>query len=370
MAKRLTIISDTPTINGKKGEKLIFEPTLREVEHLLGIFDEVIWYGMPSKIKSTAAYRSPLSNRISIKNFPRVVGGEKFYHKFRIFYRLPFLIWIIRRLIIQNDYIHTRGPSIPAFVAILWCKLYTKKNVWHKYAGNWNEIHPPFSYGQQRYLLKGSIHPVTVNGRWGDTNPKIFSFENPCFSEAELKISNAVTKDFSTQTINILFVGRLEQEKGIRHVLDAAKLLPPNYAWYIVGDGKDRQFVNEMAAQMANIKFLGSLNRAQLNDIYSKCHFFLLPTVASEGFPKVIAEACGYGCIPIVSKVSSIDQYVTEDIGYLLSVCCANDIVIAIMSFTKTNAQLEDRSIKAKQLASLFTYERYISRIRSEIFNA
>ena len=44
-----------------------------------------------------------------------------------------------------------------------------------------------------------------------------------------------------------------------------------------------------------------------------------MPTTASEGFPKVLAEAMNFGCVPIVSNISSIGQYIkTEETGFVL----------------------------------------------------
>ena len=60
-----------------------------------------------------------------------------------------------------------------------------------------------------------------------------------------------------------------------------------------------------------DILFHGFVNRKRLFNIFSKSHFIVLPS-QSEGFPKVIAEASNFGCIPIVSNVGSISQYIKD----------------------------------------------------------
>ena len=40
-----------------------------------------------------------------------------------------------------------------------------------------------------------------------------------------------------------------------------------------------------------------------------------MPTTASEGFPKVIAEAINFGCIPVVSNISAIGHYVKDNVN-------------------------------------------------------
>src|SRR5690606_31597289 len=61
----------------------------------------------------------------------------------------------------------------------------------------------------------------------------------------------------------------------------------------------------------------GTLSRKALHHMYEKCHFIVLPS-QSEGFPKVISEALNYGCVPIVSNVSSIGQYICDGVQGIL----------------------------------------------------
>ena len=87
---------------------------------------------------------------------------------------------------------------------------------------------------------------------------------------------------------------------------------------YIVGDGSKKYYL-ELARTITDVKieFLGEINKSSVNKIYEKCHLLVLPS-NSEGFPKVIAEAGSYGCVPVVSKVGSINHYINSKNGYFL----------------------------------------------------
>ena len=78
------------------------------------------------------------------------------------------------------------------------------------------------------------------------------------------------------------------------------------------GSEADKNY-NDFQAQSLDIKtnFLGWLNREELNHINSKSHILILPTF-SEGFPKVVAEAACFGCIPIVTNIAPINQYIVH----------------------------------------------------------
>jgi glycosyltransferase involved in cell wall biosynthesis len=67
-----------------------------------------------------------------------------------------------------------------------------------------------------------------------------------------------------------------------------------------------------------NVKIHGSLSKTEVQEIYKNSQFILVPS-KNEGFPKVIGEAMNFGCVPIVSDVSCISQYVKNDYnGFLI----------------------------------------------------
>jgi glycosyltransferase involved in cell wall biosynthesis len=364
--KKLVIISATP-ITKSKGSKnyKVFEPTLREIEYVASLFDEIIWYGFPSKYENTNLYRVSKSSKIVIKSFPNAIGGKTFWEKLTIVPLLPLLIVKIGYLFYSYKYIHTRGPSLPALIAIVFGKYFNKKKIWHKYAGNWNQLNPPFSYRMQRYWLKTSTHPVTVNGQWEDTNQNIHSFENPCFSKDELSEASKITRLYDGSEFTVAFVGRVEFEKGVHLVIDAAKQLPINIRWLIAGVGKDISAMEKLAEGNTNIIFTGGLAREGLIKVYKQSHLVVLPT-ASEGFPKVISEACGFGCVPIVSNVSAMSQYIKPDFGVILNTLESQEIARTINHLRQRD--LLPMATKAIQFAQLFTYERFVKRIRDEVF--
>ncbi len=120
---------------------------------------------------------------------------------------------------------------------------------------------------------------------------------------------------------------------------------------------------------MKGMVFHGFLTRDRINELLKKSHVFLLPSSASEGFPKVIAEAANYGAIPVVSDVSSIGQYIIEDKTGLI-VKNADETILRekILKVLNTDeSKLKDIAESAYVMAHKFTYEHYNSRIISDI---
>jgi glycosyltransferase involved in cell wall biosynthesis len=113
---------------------------------------------------------------------------------------------------------------------------------------------------------------------------------------------------------------------------------------------------------------LGAVKREELVKIYSKAHVNILPS-ASEGFPKVIAEGAAYGCIPLVTDVSSIGQYVIDgQNGYLLQ----NNNVDSIkekLNQIVCSQDLKSISLSSMEISNPFTYEYFNTRISNMFIN-
>ena len=95
-----------------------------------------------------------------------------------------------------------------------------------------------------------------------------------------------------------------------------------------------------------------------------------MPTKA-EGFPKVISEGMNFGCVPIVSNISAIGQYIQhKKNGFLLDKVDVNNLNVSISDAMKLSVnnfrEMLDYNIK---LTSMFTYEYYINRMNNEIFH-
>lgn len=113
----------------------------------------------------------------------------------------------------------------------------------------------------------------------------------------------------------VLSVSRLVPEKGIRYLVQAAKLLP-NISFVVIGDGKEREYLESISGN--NVKFLGQVDDATVIDYLKKCSIFVLPSTHYEASAITLSEAmvCKK---PIVSTfVGGIPEIVTSGYNGLL----------------------------------------------------
>ena len=368
---KLAVISHTPHYF-KDGIITGWEPTIREINHLTEIFDEIYHVAPLHKEispKSSVSYNSNKINFIPLKPY----GGESFSDKFSIFSTARYNLNKIRTILEKVDWVQFRAPTAMGLYVLPYLSLKNKPKKWVKYAGNWQMKNPPISYRFQKWWLEKNFmgSKVTINGQWKYQKPHILNFQNPCIDENELNKAKeiALKKDFDNK-LTICFAGTLTQNKGVGILMEALGKIndKKNIKEVILaGDGIDRKIYEESSAKLnLHVTFKGLLNRAGLEKVYEESHLIILPS-ESEGFPKVIAEAAAFGCVPVVSDISSIGQYFNEANGFLLKDISPDEVSAAIDLALTDRAGLKKKSLNCLEVAELFTFENYNKNLKEKI---
>ena len=165
----------------------------------------------------------------------------------------------------------------------------------------------------------------------------------------------------------------MEEAKGFTRILEALQKIPTSTIQrvHFIGDGPQRTYYQEAASFLGQkVIFHGFLESEKVHQLLAESHFLLLPS-ASEGFPKVIAEAACYGCIPIVSNVGSIPHYISEEEGFVWPF--KNDgsyaeVVREAVQSSPDSLAAQSQSILA--LAEKFTYASYYKKLVNQVFKS
>ena len=375
MMKRLTIISHTEHYKTSDGHIVGLGSTVTEINNLLEVFDEIYHIGM---LHNTAPPQSALpynSDNIIFIPIPSV-GGPRLIDKLSIVWQMPKILRVVKRTLKQTDYFQFRAPTGIGVFVLPYLVLFSRSKGWFKYAGNWKQEKPPLAYRFQRWLLKNQKRKVTINGKWEGQPNQCLTFENPCLTESEIIKGQEIIKNktLQEQTINFCFVGRLEDEKGVALLINAFKMVSKTDKEkigrvHLVGNGKDVARYKELVkGSTVDFVFHGFLSRENVHAIYKESHAIILPS-ASEGFPKVIAEALNFGCLPIVSNISAIGHYIKNDVnGFLLSTITSNAIVEALQLVLNMSQERYSNLLKTeKKDIFKFSYPYYNKRISEEL---
>ena len=126
-----------------------------------------------------------------------------------------------------------------------------------------------------------------------------------------LNIGKEKLKIPSQRTLNILYLGWLEEEKGIYDFLYALKDIKKinKYRVSIAGGGsceeQAKDFVANNNGMNELVDFKGWVSGAELESVLKKSDILILPSWA-EGFPNAVIEAMASGLAVIVSSVGNI----------------------------------------------------------------
>jgi len=118
------------------------------------------------------------------------------------------------------------------------------------------------------------------------------------------------------------FLGRLDEEKGIRELAAVAKRLPDDITFRFIGDGDLREWLEgELAEEIVagQVELTGWVDHddvpAQLNDLA----LLVLPSQPTEGLPTTTLEALACGTPILASPVSGVPDVVREgETGFLI----------------------------------------------------
>jgi len=124
----------------------------------------------------------------------------------------------------------------------------------------------------------------------------------------------------------LLFVGRLVEKKGLRHLIEAMPVIVaacPQAQLTVVGFGPEQAPLEQRVAQLdlhACVRFLGALPQEQLPDHYRNASLFVAPFVEAdggdqEGLGLVVAEAMACACPVLVGDVAGVRDLVGGHTG-------------------------------------------------------
>ena len=369
---RLLVISHTPHF--LKGNTVVgWGPTVREIDQLASLFDEVVHIaplheGTP---ESALAYEAP------VKFLPvPPSGGERVFEKLSILARIPQYTRIILKELPKSDVVHVRCPANISLLAIMLLAIARKPRArWVKYAGNWQAASgEAWSYKFQRWWLRSKLHRgvVTINGDWPNQPQHVNTFLNPCLTEQEVVEGRDIAerKEIAS-TPRLIYVGRLERAKGtdrVLRILARLKAAGLSLQLDLIGDGPQKQELEELARSLGIstlVTFHGWLPRTRVALFYARAHIMLFPS-DSEGWPKVLSEAMAYGVVPLASCVSSIPQYLDSfGTGQTFAPTDVEGFANAVVAYCSQPQKWKTESSNAVKAARLFTYTNYLQSVRT-----
>ena len=164
--------------------------------------------------------------------------------------------------------------------------------------------------------------------------------------------------------IKFLFVGALT--KGKQPLLSVAVIqkLKENghqVQLNIYGEGPERLALEQYIAanELENIVILhGNCDKETVKKAYQSAHFLLFIS-QSEGWPKAVAEAMFWGCLPVTGKVSCIPYMLANGERGALVNANADEIVRVVENYLQHPEIYNLQAMKGMEWSRRFTMEKF-----------
>lgn len=226
------------------------------------------------------------------------------------------------------DVVHLHGvysfPTIPTLAA---CRIFGKPLVWtpHGVLQRWE--------GSTRTTLKAGWEWICRTSA-----PRTMALHATSEQEAQASqerfpgvevvvipfghhVSEQISHEEETQTLRLLFLGRLHPKKGIENLLDACASLKPQLdrPWSLtIAGGGDSRYVNSLQARIGSlglgpqVAMVGEAIGEAKDALFSHADVVVVPSY-TENFSVVMAEALAHA-IPVIASTGTPWQRV-EAVG-------------------------------------------------------
>jgi len=211
------------------------------------------------------------------------------------------------------EHIHLRCPGNMGLLGCLVQIFFPKKPKTAKYAGNWDpRAKQPWSYRFQQKLLRNigltRNMQALVYGEWSKQIRNIRPFFTATYHETE-KVP--LEPRSLGGVLRLVFVGGLTPGKQpLLAVRVTRRLIEQGVrvSLEILGEGVERgkleQYIGKHKLQQ-QVCLRGNVDADTVKAKLQKAHFLIFIS-KSEGWPKVVAEAMFWGCVPITRPVSCV----------------------------------------------------------------
>lgn len=169
---------------------------------------------------------------------------------------------------------------------------------------------------------------------------------------------------------NLLYIGRISQEKGIIY---AVKALPhilkkfPDTKLTIIGKGDYKPFLQEIIQKLKleeNVVFTDAIDHKYIQKAYNNATIVLFPSTWEEPFGKVGVEAMSVGRPVIASRVGGIPEWLKNNrTGYLIAPGNAEQIAKKAIKLLSDKQLINRMGKNARKRAEEFSIENHVKHL-------
>lgn len=174
---------------------------------------------------------------------------------------------------------------------------------------------------------------------------------------------------FCDDKLNILFVGRHEKRKGLRHLLAAYKQVKeemPNTRLIVVGPGNREHYerlVNKV--NLRDVVFAGYVSNEDLPSYYNSCDLFCAPATGEESFGIVLLEAMAAAKPIVASQIEGYASVLSHGVeGVLVPPKDEQALAQALIRLLSDSSLRQEMGARGKQKVEEYSWQNIAQRLQ------
>ncbi len=300
----------------------------------------------------------------------------------QFFLPIKFVMYLFKNLHIKICHLNVPQESFAIIregVLAIVAKLMNKKIIIHLRGGKYNRSRIKAYSVRQIFkmilLIADKIVCLSeVEKEYIEKNYNLSPLKTVALPNAVMITKDILPKNYNG-TLNVLFLGRIEKDKGLDEIITVLKNINKlvKCKFLLCGTGPYEKFVTDELNKAIPKEFVkcGIVSGAKKNKILTEAHIFLLPSYY-EGLPNALLEAMAYGVIPVCTAVGSVPSVIRDgENGFLVPLHDSSSIENIIIDLNAHRKKMEALSANAylhiKKNYSLFNYIESLNNIYSEL---
>ena len=181
---------------------------------------------------------------------------------------------------------------------------------------------------------------------------------------------SALVDELPPSSLKLLFMGRFEPKKGLRHLLGAMpiiKRLIPDVKLVVVGGGPMKPYYNRFIdPQVADsICFAGEVTGVGRADYYRWCDLSIVPSIGAESFGITLLEAMGCAKPVVATYIPAFRYVMSEKEGIFVKPRDHADLARGILELARRRSQWRSIGAAGRKKALTFSWPRVAEMVES-----
>lgn len=250
------------------------------------------------------------------------------YYVSAIFYMIAFFpirivkflrLCVLRRIDVCHINLSTGASTFRKITFASICRIFGISYIIHLHGGKYQEFFAHASAPYRRVIMSFFQHAarvIVLGDKWkrfvisriGVAEPKVIILPNAVTGPVDFAAMKKV------EPIQILFLGRLFEPKGINELIDALsdpRLKRLSWTAVLAGDGEVARYRKKIQdlGLSERIAVPGWVDSACVEDFLTRSTIFALPSY-TENLPLGMLEAMAFALCPVVTPVGSIEDVI------------------------------------------------------------